>query len=780
MFKSKFEKLLNTATNNFPLGPDWKSTMKICEIIRLKDVKPNFALNAIRKKLSSNIPHVALGSLLVMECCIINCGKLLYEEFATKPFMEQMRLVIKTTPYEIVKNKLLDLLQRLGFAFQIIPKYCAVQDAVDILKAEGYTFPTSNISYYPTYSSDVLVVPDYCYQCRVKFGIVKPLAVCGACFEMSRQPQTNKALTFQNKKTEEELREDEELQLALALSQSEMEQQQVSTELYSAPSVKEGNFDAESDPELARYLNRSYWEYRTEQKTKHVEINNTLTNMSETNNTQNLVINTNVINKQSEDTEEMETQLISVKSQLDIFVNRIKSNLSRGRTIINDEALEAFYSKITPSHQKLLQYIQQLDEKRLFFERLQDKMVQVKDTRAALDAVRDDHKAAFQKEAAFAKQQRQLQLAKKLDILRQRKQQYQQYHHQMTLQQVQQQEHEMAKRMEHQRQSYINNSGYDPSSLPSVPTAPTPYTTFYSNSLISSQMPENSLRYPQSVDSDHFQHITQFKDIVERYIPQNPSADTISQPVNVPSNEPDNLPRANPNNTQPIHQPQMTPMTYLINSEAPKKSSMSSTRQHSYSGVHPQKQPLIPDLQQPPISTTGPQPQDFVRIHMIPENPSTIPNIQTVILPSDEPINLAQANPYNTQSIHQPLMTPRTNLISSETSISASTRSMHQQSHPDIDLLKQPLIPDLQQPISTMNQQMSTMSQQNHILVGQSMMLGQNQQPMMDQRPTMTYGGHEHIKQYGNHQNNPQPSVADQTEQSKVEQPEIADLMNFD
>lgn len=45
----------------------------------------------------------------------------------------------------------------------------------------------------------------------------------------------------------------------------------------------------------------------------------------------------------------------------------------------------------------------------------------------------------------------------------------------MTLQQVQQQEQEMAMRMEHQRQNYINNSMYGPSSLPSVPTAPTPY-----------------------------------------------------------------------------------------------------------------------------------------------------------------------------------------------------------------------------------------------------------------------------------------------------------------
>lgn len=57
---------------------------------------------------------------------------------------------------------------------------------------------------------------------------------------------------------------------------------------------------------------------------------------------------------------------------------------------------------------------------------MQDKLVQVKDTRAALNAMRDDHRTALQQEAAFAEQQRQIQLAMKLDVLRQRKQQYQQ------------------------------------------------------------------------------------------------------------------------------------------------------------------------------------------------------------------------------------------------------------------------------------------------------------------------------------------------------------------
>lgn len=40
---------------------------------------------------------------------------------------------------------------------------------------------------------------------------------------------------------------------------------------------------------------------------------------------------------------------------------------------------------------------------------------------------------------------------------------------------MQQQEQEMAMRMEHQRQNYLNSNIYGPSSLPSMPSAPTPY-----------------------------------------------------------------------------------------------------------------------------------------------------------------------------------------------------------------------------------------------------------------------------------------------------------------
>lgn len=60
----------------------------------------------------------------------------------------------------------------------------------------------------------------------------------------------------------------------------------------------------------------------------------------------------------------------------------------------------------------------------VYYEGLQDKMVQVKDARAALDALREEHREKLRREAEIAERQRQHQMAQKLDIMRKKKQEY--------------------------------------------------------------------------------------------------------------------------------------------------------------------------------------------------------------------------------------------------------------------------------------------------------------------------------------------------------------------
>jgi hypothetical protein len=62
---------------------------------------------------------------------------------------------------------------------------------------------------------------------------------------------------------------------------------------------------------------------------------------------------------------------------------------------------------------------------------LQDKLSQVKDARAALDALREEERERRRREAEEAERQRQIQLAHKLELMRKKKAEYLEYQRQV-------------------------------------------------------------------------------------------------------------------------------------------------------------------------------------------------------------------------------------------------------------------------------------------------------------------------------------------------------------
>lgn len=54
----------------------------------------------------------------------------------------------------------------------------------------------------------------------------------------------------------------------------------------------------------------------------------------------------------------------TLRSQVEIFVNRMKSNSSRGRSIANDSSVQTLFMNITAMHSRLLRFIQQQDDSR--------------------------------------------------------------------------------------------------------------------------------------------------------------------------------------------------------------------------------------------------------------------------------------------------------------------------------------------------------------------------------------------------------------------------------
>ena len=75
-----------------------------------------------------------------------------------------------------------------------------------------------------------------------------------------------------------------------------------------------------------------------------------------------------VTNANDEDLDEFVTTL---RTQLEIFVNRMKSNSSRGRSITNDSSVQTLFMNTMAMHSKLLKHIQDQEDKRVHYEGLQ-------------------------------------------------------------------------------------------------------------------------------------------------------------------------------------------------------------------------------------------------------------------------------------------------------------------------------------------------------------------------------------------------------------------------
>lgn len=318
---------------------------------------------------------------------------------------------------------------------------------------------------------------------------------------LSQQSQVAVSTRMPPKRDEAALQEEEELQLAIALSQSEAEEKErmrqknsygvypkadpapvtssappVST-LYSSPVNSSAPSAEEVDPELARYLNRTYWEKKQEEARKSptpsapapVPLAEPLPPISQPAESHAPLPPVSIVEQpyQNGESEENHEQFLkALQNAVTTFINRMKSNHMRGRSITNDSAVLSLFQSINNMHPQLLDILNQLDEKRLYYEGLQDKLAQVRDARAALNALRDEHREKLRRAAEEAERQRQIQLAQKLEIMRQKKQEYLEMQRQLAIQRLQEQEKERQLRLEQQKHTIQMRAQMPAFSLP--------------------------------------------------------------------------------------------------------------------------------------------------------------------------------------------------------------------------------------------------------------------------------------------------------------------------
>jgi growth factor-regulated tyrosine kinase substrate len=149
---------------------------------------------------------------------------------------------------------------------------------------------------------------------------------------------------------------------------------------------------------------------------------------------------------------EIDTFIEDVKKTLELYINRMKSDSMRGRSITNDTAVQSLFLQLQHLQPKLMSYIKYKEDARAYYENLQDKLTQLKDAREALNALRHENYEKKRKEMEEKERIRQIQLAQKLQAMRQQKQSYYLYQNELNLQRLQEQERDLQMRLSQQRE----------------------------------------------------------------------------------------------------------------------------------------------------------------------------------------------------------------------------------------------------------------------------------------------------------------------------------------
>uniref|UniRef100_A0A1I7Y9V5 Hrs_helical domain-containing protein n=1 Tax=Steinernema glaseri TaxID=37863 RepID=A0A1I7Y9V5_9BILA len=149
------------------------------------------------------------------------------------------------------------------------------------------------------------------------------------------------------------------------------------------------------------------------------------------------------------DVEETARFCHDLEQQVTIMDNRIRSNLNRGRSIINDTSIQSLFIKVAGYHANVIHRTNDLDEKREYYEQLQDRIAHISEARLAINALREDHMQQKHARELAEQQERQRQMQEKLQFMRNKKQEMLVYQRHLALQKFQQQEQEMQMRRMH-------------------------------------------------------------------------------------------------------------------------------------------------------------------------------------------------------------------------------------------------------------------------------------------------------------------------------------------